>query len=246
MLLKSCQIFVTSLDQVQTDTVESQLIDADQTVPHMAEVCLQKYPDIPFAALPGRKNGPVQVSEEVQVAVLLVKNQVGLIKLNPVGAKVGKTTDDVGIGLGQGRYQILSRFDSLPLGTTCQLEEGVGTNHHRLRGDSLVLRLLIFVERLRTRKLHMRISIDFRNQVMVVGRKPLFHGQGGRIALITLIATAHGKERILRAKTQIGVTAGHHIEQDGCVQHLVVVTEVIAGNQVYACFLLEIPVLGTQ
>ena len=80
---------------------------------------------------------------------------------------------------------------------------------------------------------------------MIVGGKPLLHRQGGHVALVALVATTHREQglfRIIEGETLVALR--NDVQQNGGVKHLIVVAEVVAGNQIDACGLLQLPVLG--
>ena len=60
----------------------------------------------------------------------------------------------------------------------------------------------VFVERLRSCEFDFGSAFNFRNQVMIVRVKPLFHGQGFDVTCISLIPAGHGKIGFKRRKIE--------------------------------------------
>ena len=143
--------------------------------------------------------------------------------------------------------QALVVFEFFGLRIAGELEEGVRADEHRLGGDAERLRLVEFVERLGAVELDVGGFVDFRHQIVVVGGEPLLHRQRGDVALVSLVAAAHGEQRLFGiVEGEALVALRNDVQQDGSVEHLVVIAEVVARNQIDSGFLLQLPMLGAQ
>ena len=244
VLFDGGEVFVLAFVQVQADTVEAEQVDGFVHVGDMSEVGVEQHLDLAFA---GGQDLGVQALEQFDIAQLLVEHEVRFVDLDPLRAQFGELGDDFGVHRGDRVDEALVVVELLGLRIAGELEEGVRADEHRLGGDAERLRLVEFVERLGAVELDVGGGVDFRHEVVVVGGEPLLHRQGGHVALLALIAAAHCEEglfRVLEGETLVALR--NDVEQDGSVEHLVVIAEVVARNQVDGGGLLQLPMLGAQ
>ena len=237
------EVLLAALVEVQADAVEAEQVDGLVHVGDVAEVVVEQHLDV---ALGGRDLG-VQGLEEFNVARLLVEHEARLIKLDPCGTELVELGEHFDVDGGHGVDQALVELEFGGFRGAGELQERVRADKHGLGVDAQRLGLVELVERLGGVELDLRGRLDFGHQIVVVGGEPLLHRQGGHVALVALIAAGHGEERVLLVvEGETCVTLRNHVEKDGGVQHLIVVAEVVAGNEVDAGGLLQLPVLGTQ
>ena len=244
-LFNGGEILVLAFVEVESDAVEGEQVDCLIHVGDVAEVGVEQHLDLAVAC--GQDLG-VQALEQFDVARLLVEHEVRFVDLDPFGAQLGELGHDLGVDGGDRVDQALVVFEFFGLRIAGELEEGVRADEHRLGGDAERLRLVEFVERLGAVELDVGGGVDFRHEVVVVGGEPLLHRQGGHVTLLALIAAAHCEEglfRVLEGETLVALR--NDVEQDGSVEHLVVIAEVVARNQVDGGgALLQLPMLGAQ
>ena len=210
----------------------------------MAKVRVKQHLD---GTLAGGQDLRVQGLEQGEVALLLVEHQVRLVDLDPLGAQIRELGDDLVVHGGDGIDQALVVFELFGLRVAGELEEGVRADEHRLGEDAQLLGLVELVERLGAAKLDLGGRVDFGNQIVVVGGEPLLHRQGGHVALVALVAAAHREQGLLGiVEGETLVALRNHIQQNRGVEHLIVIAEVVARNQVDSGFLLQLPVLSSK
>ena len=209
----------------------------------MAEVGVEQHLDI---ALGGQDLG-VQGLEEFNVARLLVEHEVRLVELDPCGTEFVELGEHFDVDGGHGVDQALVELEFGGFRGTGELQERVRADEHGLGVDAQRLGLVELVERLGGVELDLRGRLDFGHQIVVVGGEPLLHRQGGHVALVALIAAAHGEQRLLGVREgESLVTLRDDVEQDRGVQHLVIVAEVVAGDEIDAGLCLQLPVLRAK
>ena len=81
---------------------------------------------------------------------------------------------------------------------------------------------------------------------MVVRVKPLHHLQAWDINTALLVPTAHGEVCIEFSELVCGIPLRDGTKHLDVVENLVVVREVIAGNNVHSCVFLDLPVLKSE
>ena len=244
VLLDRGEVLVLAFVEVEADAVEAQQVHGLVHVGDVAEVRVEQHLDLVFAS---GQDLRVQALEEGDVAVLLVKHEVRLVELQPLGAECGEALDHFRVDGGDRVHQALVVGELLGLRVAGELEEGVGADQHRLGEDAPGLCLVELVERLGAVEADLGALLDFRNDVVVVGGEPLLHRQGSHVALVALIAAAHGEQRLLGVREgESLVTLRDDIEQDRGVQHLVIVAEVVAGDEIDAGLCLQLPVLRAK
>ena len=237
------EVLFTAFVEVQADAVEAEQVDGLVHVGDVAEVGVEQHLDV---ALGGQDLG-VQGLEELHIARLLVEHEVRLIKLDPCGTEFVELVEHFDVDGGHGVDQALVELEFGGFRGAGELQERVRADEHGLGVDAQRLGLVELVERLGGVELDLRGRLDFGHQIVVVGGEPLLHRQGGHVALVALVAAGHGEERVLLViEGETLVTLRNHVEEDGGVQHLIVVAEVVAGNEVDAGGLLQLPVLGAQ
>ena len=238
------EVFVLAFVEVESDAVEAEQVDGLIHVGDVAEVGVEQHLDLAISC--GQDLG-VQALEQFDVARLLVEHEVRFVDLDPFGAQFGEFGHDFGVDCGDRVDQALIVFEFFGLRIAGELEEGVWADKHRLGGDAERLRLVELVERLGAVELDVGGFVDFRHQIVVVGGEPLLHRQCGDVALVALVATTHGEQRLFGiVEGEALVALRNDVQQNGGVEHLVVIAEVIAWNQIDSCCLLQIPVLGAQ
>ena len=84
--------------------------------------------------------------------------------------------------------------------------------------------------------------------VMVIGVKPFGHFHGGDIQAILLIAPCHGEVQVdlgigLDFGEYFGVPFRDNTQHQRSIQYLVVITEIVTGDEVDTSLLLQLPVL---
>ena len=237
------EVLLATFVEVQADAVEAEQVDGLVHVGDVAEVGVEQHLDV---ALGGQDLG-VQGLEEFNVARLLVEHEVRLVELDPCGAELVELGEHFGVNGGHGVDQALVELEFGGFRGAGELQERVRADEHGLGVDAQSLGLVELVERLGGVELDLRGRLDFGHQIVVVGGEPLLHRQGGHVALVALVAAGHGEERVLLVvEGETCVTLRNHVEKDGGVQHLIVVAEVVAGDEVDAGGLLQLPVLGAQ
>ena len=237
------EVLLATFVEIQPDAVETEQVDGLIHVGDVAEVGVEQHLHI---ALGGQDLG-VEGLEELDIARLLVEHEVRLVKLNPRGAKIVEPGEHLGVDGGHRVDQSLVDLQFCGFRSTRELEEGVRSDEHGLGFDAQGLGLVEFIERLGGIELDFGGRFDLGHQIVVVGGEPLLHRQCGYITLVALVAARHGEERILLiVEGETLVTLRNHVEQDGGVQHLIVVAEVVAGDEIDAGGLLQLPMLGAQ
>ena len=233
-LFNGGEILVLAFVEVESDAVEGEQVDGLIHVGDVAEVGVEQHLDLAVAC--GQDLG-VQALEQFDVARLLVEHEVRFVDLDPFGAQLGELGHDLGVDGGDRVEQALAVFEVF----------GLRADEHRLGGDAERLRLVEFVERLGAVELDVGGFVDFRHQIVVVGGEPLLHRQRGDVALVSLVAAAHGEQRLLGVREgESLVTLRDDVEQDRGVQHLVIVAEVVAGDEIDAGLCLQLPVLRAK
>jgi hypothetical protein len=156
----------------------------------------------------------------------------GLQELNVDGDELAKEGDGVNgratVGLAKGEERDRTDEDGASLNASLlgllELADGLGVLG---KGESLVV---------------LEGGLD----VVVVGVKPLNHLQSGDIDTSLLVATAHGEVLIERGELLLGVAFGNGIEELNVVKNVVVVGEVVGGDDVDTGILLDLPVGETE
>ena len=82
--------------------------------------------------------------------------------------------------------------------------------------------------------------------VVVVRVEPLHHLQRRNINTVFLVSSAHGEALVDGTQVVLAVSLRDDIEHLELVQDLVIVGEVIAGDDIDTGVLLDLPVLQTQ
>jgi hypothetical protein len=81
---------------------------------------------------------------------------------------------------------------------------------------------------------------------VVVGVEPLDHLEGGDINAILLVATAHSEVLVDGLEVVLGVTLRDGVEHLDVVEDVVVEGEVVAGDNIDAGILLDLPVFESE
>ena len=244
VLFDGSEVFVLAFVEVKTDAVEAEQVDGFIDIGNVTEVRVEQDLDLAFA---GGQDLGIQGFEQFHVARFLVEYEVRFVDLDPFRAKLRELGDDFGVDRGNRVHEALVVFEFFGLRVAGELKEGVRTDKYRLGDDAKLLGFIEFVERLGAVELDVGGRIDFRHKIVIVGGKPLLHRQGGHVALVALVATTHREQglfRIIEGETLVALR--NDVQQNGGVKHLIVVAEVVAGNQIDACGLLQLPVLGAQ
>ena len=210
----------------------------------MAEVGVEQQFDL---AVAGGEDLGVQALEQFDVAVFLVEHEVRLVELHPLGAELGELAEHLRVDGGDVVDQAAVELEFLGLRVAGEFEESVRADEHRLGDDAQRFRFVELVERFGAGQVDLRGAFDLRDDVVVVGGEPFLHRQGGHIAFVALIAAADGEQRVFRLlEAQTLVACGDGTQQDRGVEHLVVVAEIVARDEVDAGSLLQLPMLGAQ
>ena len=81
---------------------------------------------------------------------------------------------------------------------------------------------------------------------MVVGVEPFFHGSCTDITFFPLVTTRQGEVFFKVSQVQGLNRLGNDIEEDSCVQNIVIMREVVAWNLSDTSFFDDMPVLSPQ
>ena len=128
-----------------------------------------------------------------------------------------------------------------------KVEEGDRAEDDRTGDDASLLGLKEVPYGLRvTAELEGLVVLQCRLDVVVVAVKPLDHLQTGHVNAVLLMTTAHGKVLVQGVEAMLAVPLWNGVEHLDVVENLVVVGEVIAGNDIHASIFLNLPVLETQ
>ena len=172
-----------------------------------------------------------------------VEHQSGFGKANPLGAGSGELVGELCISSYCRGGKILRLLLAVVAG---QAKERVNANQGRHGLDSGSLRFIEFLHRLGTVHLEFRCVIDFRDNVVVVGVKPLLHREGLHVALFALVTVSGGEILFKRAQVQAPVTFRDNAEQESGIENVIVEREVVRRNEVNASSLLLLPTIQTD
>ena len=203
--------------------------------------------------------GDLRTSVTLEGVELLVGGLEGLLDL------LGKVEDEDGLvdldGLGTGLLELLQELlvdgkelveegdgvDGLATVGLAEGEERNGTDEDGAGGDAGLLSLLELADGLGViGELEGLVVLESGLDVVVVGVEPLDHLEGRDVNAVLLVATAHGEVLVNGLEVVLGVTLGDSVEHLDVVEDVVVEGEVVAGDDIDAGILLNLPVLESQ
>ena len=203
--------------------------------------------------------GDLRTSVALEGVELLVSGLEGLLDL------LGKVEDEDGLvdldGLGTGLLELLQELlvdgkelveegdgvDGLATVGLAEGEERNGTDEDGAGGDAGLLSLLELADGLGViGELEGLVVLESGLDVVVVGVEPLDHLEGRDVNAVLLVATAHGEVLVNGLEVVLGVTLGDSVEHLDVVEDVVVEGEVVAGDDIDAGILLNLPVLESQ
>ena len=203
--------------------------------------------------------GDLRTSVALEGVELLVSGLEGLLDL------LGKVEDEDGLvdldGLGTGLLELLQELlvdgkelveegdgvDGLATVGLAEGEERNGTDEDGAGGDAGLLSLLELADGLGViGELEGLVVLESGLDVVVVGVEPLDHLEGRDVNAVLLVATAHGEVLVDGLEVVLGVTLGDGVEHLDVVEDVVVEGEVVAGDDIDAGILLDLPVLESQ
>jgi hypothetical protein len=168
------------------------------------------------------------------------------VQLDPVCAELPELAERLREDLEQGVEQAQAvEVLADPLARLAQQEVGHGADQSGLGLDAEVSRLRVLVERLRARQREAQRRAELRDDVVVVGVEPLRHLHGCHVDVAVLAAASHREVGV-----EPDITAGMPVagrdgaDESGRVEHLVVVGEVVRGDQIDPGLAHEPPVLA--
>ena len=187
--------------------------------------------------------------ESVLPILRQVQRQDRLVDLHPFHTLRGQTLKDFAVN----RQQALQQVEAIELAALglAQPQVSQRPDQHRLDGVAQHVRFLDFIKQLRPAQLELLIGRELRDQVVVVGIKPLGHllGMGPSAAAVAALVgngtPRHSKQglqgrlAVCRAKA-----LGDHAEGQRVAQYVVVPGKVADRQQVEASSLLHLPMGG--
>ncbi len=184
--------------------------------------------------------------ERVQLPLGAILDEAGLVELHPGGALRGQFLDHLGIDLDQ-RLDQAERVEALvdAVGGLREQQEAHRTDQHRHRVDpELLLGLGVLIEGLGRGEREPGARPELGDDVVVVRVEPLGHLHCGDVDVVRLPPARHREVGVEVDLAPLpAVPLGDGADQSDCVEHLVVVGEVVGRNQVDPGILHQPPVL---
>lgn len=175
-----------------------------------------------------------------------VEDEDGLINLDGLGASLLELLQELLVD-GEELVEERDGVDGLATVGLAEGEERDGTDEDGTGGDAGLLGLLELTDRLGVGgEGEGLVVLESGLDIVVVGVEPLDHLEGGNVNAILLVATAHGEELVDGLEVVLAVTLGDGVEHLDVVEDMVVVGEVVGGDDVDAGVLLDLPVLESQ
>jgi hypothetical protein len=194
-----------------------------------------------------------------QAGELLVGGLEGSLGLGGKVKDEGRLVDLDGLGAGLlqlGKQllvdgqQLLEEVDGVNRLATvglAEVEEADGADEDGAGGDASLLGLLVLGNSLGgVDQLKSLVVLEGGLDVVVVGVKPLDHLQTGDIDALLLVATTHGEVLVDGVEAILGVSLGNSTKVLDVREDLIVESKVVAGDDVDAGILLDLPMSQTQ
>ena len=224
--------------EVQADALDRQVAEDAVGVPDVVEVGLDEDP----RALVHLAELLVGEAEGVELTLSAVLDEAGLVELHPGRALLGQPLDHLAVDLDE-RLDQIERVEALgsAVGGLGEQQEADRADQDRDRVDTELLhRLGVLVEGLGARQRELRVGAELGDDVVVVRVEPLGHLHRGGV----LAPASHGEIGVqVHLSTVVAVSLGHGADQGDRIEHLVVVGEVVRGDQIDPGVLHQLPVL---
>ena len=182
----------------------------------------------------------------VELLLGAVLDEAGLVELDPGRALLGELLDHLPVDLDE----ILDQVEGIePLGYAIrrlrEQQEADRADQHRDRVDAKLLhRLGVLVEGLGARQRELRAGPELGDDVVVVRVEPLGHLHRSHVDVIGLSAARHREVGVqVDLAPAPAIALGDGAYQRDRVEHLVVIGEVVGGDQIDPPILHQLPVL---
>ena len=172
-----------------------------------------------------------------------IENQCRFCNGDPYGAGSSKLVGELHVGLHSVGHEILGGLLAVIAG---EAQEGVNADEARNRLDVGGLGFVVFLNGLVARKGDDGGIVNFRDNVVVVGVEPLFHGEGLHVALFALVTVGRSKIGFESRNAQFLVAGRHCTQQERSIQDVIVEREVVGRNEVDSSGLLLLPTVLTD